>query len=351
MSVPTAAVSSSSRIASSACTPAASSSSFLGWATNALKAVVGSSRLGGVSQDGRQKGIGTPSPPVGRTRKPARTNIIGRIKESCSSLRPNSGAGSNLSSCSSTTSISSSRATTKIMHPTREATWRSIRRTRMRDALWKRLHSAFDPDTMERRIIRTHPHMLNFLNVWVDYEMDTMDQRRNRNPGFEDDENLIPAVPEEVREGLEAFLTSDEQAPQPQMCADERSKLRFLLQRLVSGDPLSRGPAHFPSTYLRLGPQYPFQPGHYLALQKRAGSLKGHELTKRIHLKGLDMDENGVAITRAGEDGGEGRAGEDGHQETALHIPKRRREPDLWRDGCFDQEDFLCDRKRWYANG
>merc|ERR1711862_885343 len=92
--------------------------------------------------------------------------------------------------------------------------------------------------------------------------------------------------------------------------------LRFLLRRLESGDPMSRGPAHFPSTLLKKGPQFPYQPGEVHALMKRLGSLRGHELTTDVKLNMKPPSE----------------------------IPTRA-PIGQWETGCYDDDDFLCDRK------
>lgn len=94
-------------------------------------------------------------------------------------------------------------------------------------------------------------------------------------------------------------------------------EIRFLLRRIESGDPMSRGPAHFPSTLLKKGPSFPFQPSEHSVLFKHVGSLRGHELTKDVKL----------------------------NPNPPAEIPARR-PVGQWETGCWDEDDFLPDRRR-----
>lgn len=112
---------------------------------------------------------------------------------------------------------------------------------------------------------------------------------------------------------------------------------------------LSRGPAHFPSVYLRKGPSYPFQVSEFRGMTKRAGSLRGHEMTTPLRLKGLNRrpslpqpgstgDESGT-VTGAGQSQSLMWKGE------AVPIRKQQKG---WDNGCFDDDDFIADRRRPY---
>lgn len=52
-------------------------------------------------------------------------------------------------------------------------------------------------------------------------------------------------------------------------------RVRWLLERMSSGDSLSRGKPVFPSTYKLKGPQWPFSPRQMNWLETKAGELRG----------------------------------------------------------------------------
>eukprot|EP00392_Amoebophrya_sp_AT5.2_P010464 g10526.t1 len=221
---------------------------------------------------------------------------------------------------------------------------------------------------MERRLLRTHAKVGGLLSAWVqaeELEAEELDpevdggvgstsndnsrgghQKGHQNKpagggGGATGNNKLPPISPFTLARLEAYCDSVSSAG----IEHDAASLRFLLRRIQSGDPLSRGPAAFPSTYLRLGPQFPFQPGSYHALVKRAGSLRGHELTKPIVLKGLA--EEGAAGDEGGSHDGEVGEVPGGHGQVPVRATVAKK-LDPWRDGIFDQDDFLTDRKRWY---
>ncbi|CAD7959992.1 unnamed protein product [Amoebophrya sp. A120] len=292
--------------------------------------------------------------------------------------------------------------------PTASATWSSIQRVRRRDALWQRLHQSFDRDSMERRILRTHPRVREMLDVWLESDANQETERMSSCSSSSGGTSaLLPEIPATAQSKIKEFLAKLElqldsadsvssrgnkalsatsgkndnstsartgcdswassKIPSPacqsslqrlqqqkQRVEADVSSLRFLYQRILSQDTLSRGPAKFPSTYLRLGPQFPFQPGTYYALMQRANALKGHELTKPIRLRTLD--EKGNDLVPAPQDEAPGAAEADGEDPGQMVVdddpwsrPQRAHKAvDPWRDGIFDQEDFLADRKRHY---
>lgn len=62
-------------------------------------------------------------------------------------------------------------------------------------------------------------------------------------------------------------------------------EVRWMLDRITKGPAeLGSGFSKFPSTLSRTGPQYPFSYSQFDHLRKRAGSLKGTEMTRPIEV-------------------------------------------------------------------
>ena len=115
--------------------------------------------------------------------------------------------------------------------------------------------------TLERRIIQSHEFRKVVIDRWADWSL-----KENR------------------------LIDSRGLAKLPQQCSIHSKlmtpELTWMLDRITKG-PLDLGDgdfAKFPSTLARTGPQYPFSYSHFDHLRKRAGSLKGTEMTRPIEV-------------------------------------------------------------------
>mmetsp|Transcript_47793 Transcript_47793/g.84146 ORF Transcript_47793/g.84146 Transcript_47793/m.84146 type:complete len:185 (+) Transcript_47793:90-644(+) len=171
--------------------------------------------------------------------------------------------------------------------------WKKLRRFRHRDLLQGTLLRMFEPDQHECRVIQSDAFR-PFLSRWADILVDRGTNGASANGND---------VPKEVQDHAQKSRDAD---------------VRWLVRRLLSKESMHRGPAHFPSTLLQRGPQYPFQPQELTYLRTRVGSLRGTELTERVELPEPKLGS-----------------------ETEEQQPPR----DLWAEGCMDDADLMDFRK------
>mmetsp|Transcript_738 Transcript_738/g.1796 ORF Transcript_738/g.1796 Transcript_738/m.1796 type:complete len:184 (-) Transcript_738:67-618(-) len=177
------------------------------------------------------------------------------------------------------------------------AAWNELKRLRHRDLLRGALLNAFEQDQLECRVIQS-AKFRPVLSRWVDVLTATGSRPHAGVACQEVDPQSVPAEAQQA--------AKDSKDPE----------VRWLVKRLLSGDRMHRGPAHYPSNYLQKGPQFPFQPWEFNYLKTRTGSIRGTELLTKIELPKVKAPP-----------------------------PVDPRPRDLWAEGCLDDADLADFRK------
>eukprot|EP00397_Hematodinium_sp_SG-2012_P059981 GEMP01077579.1.p1 GENE.GEMP01077579.1~~GEMP01077579.1.p1 ORF type:complete len:183 (+),score=50.48 GEMP01077579.1:87-635(+) len=179
--------------------------------------------------------------------------------------------------------------------------WKELRWRRCRDMLHQRLLRGFDADTLESQIIQTDAFR-PILTIWAQHLVNT---NTSTTATTSDDAPRPPSVA--LAEGMKS----------------RDADVRWCMTRLMDQTntvPKSRGLPHFPSTLLRRGPKYPFEPYEMLILRQKLGSLRGHELTRPITLPDVPPP-----------------------------VPRRDAHmKDMWHEEVRDDDDLIDVRKRPY---
>mmetsp|Transcript_19358 Transcript_19358/g.42247 ORF Transcript_19358/g.42247 Transcript_19358/m.42247 type:complete len:182 (+) Transcript_19358:62-607(+) len=173
------------------------------------------------------------------------------------------------------------------------AVWGELRLFRHRDLLRSSLLRVFERDQYECRVIQSEAFG-PLLKRWAEIVVKKGESGNAVDPHD---------VPSEIQEAAQKSRSAE---------------VRWLVRRLLSREMHHRGPAHFPSTLLLRGPQYPFLPAELRYLRFKTGSLRGTEMTTKIKLP-------------------------DPPPGYGDHMPPPVR--DLWKEGCLDDEDFSDFRK------
>ena len=151
-----------------------------------------------------------------------------------------------------------------------------------RDSLRLALCGQFDSVSQERRIIQSDdflPVLTAWANTLVASDATSVAQKDTRPQPFAfNEEGRLSRPPAEV---LQDKNVKDAIARNP--------RVRWLVDRLNSGDPLSRGMPVFPSTYKVAGPQWPFSLRQLNYLEAKVGELRGTELEAPIEVEPREM--------------------------------------------------------------
>ena len=151
-----------------------------------------------------------------------------------------------------------------------------------RDSLRLALCGQFDSVSQERRIIQSDD-FLPVLTAWArtlvgrGAAADSKIDERPQPFAFNENGRLSPP-PAEIM---------NDKAVKEAMAKNPR--VRWLVNRLQSGDPLSRGMPVFPSTFKVAGPQWPFSLRQLNYLEHKVGELRGTELQAPIEVEPREM--------------------------------------------------------------